>query len=99
MRPSDVISPEYVGYEVTTEEDEFYVGREDRDHDTKHHLSMILANGERKRILYDNILEQKILDRSLMPSGLHETMTGVEFRDLIQFLSERTSTQTNAKMK
>ena len=99
LHPSDIIAPEYVGYEVTTEEDEFYVGREDKDHDTKYHLSMILANGERKRILYDNIVEQKILDRSLMPSGLYETMTGVEFRDLVQFLSERTNTQTNAKKK
>ena len=99
LHPSDIISPEYVGYEVTTEEDDIYVGREDKDHDTKYHLSMILANGERRRILYEEIVEQKILDHSLMPSGLYETMTGVEFRDLIQFLSERTSTKMNSKQK
>ena len=99
LHPGDIISPEYVGYKVTTEEDDIYVGREDKDHDTKYHLSMILANGERKRILYEEIVEQKILDHSLMPSGLYETMTGVEFRDLIQFLSERTSTKINAKQK
>ena len=99
LQPGDIISPEYVGYEVTTTEDDIYVGREDKDHDTKYHLSMILANGERRRILYEEIVEQKILDHSLMPSGLHETMTGVEFRDLIQFLSERTSTKINAKQK
>lgn len=99
LHPGDIISPEYVGYEVTTEEDDIYVGREDKDHDTKYHLSMILANGERRRILYEEIVEQKILDHSLMPSGLYETMTGVEFRDLIQFLSERTSTKMNSKQK
>ena len=65
------------------------MGREDKDHDTKYHLSMILANGERKMILYETIVEKRILDHSLMPSGLYETMTAVEFRDLIQFLSER----------
>ena len=99
LHPGDIISPEYVGYEVTTEEDDIYVGREDKDHDNKYHLSMILANGERKRILYEEIVEQKILDHSLMPSGLYETMTSVEFRDLIQFLSERTSTKINSKQK
>tara|TARA_B100000809_G_scaffold266479_1_gene329420 strand:+ start:57 stop:3065 length:3009 start_codon:yes stop_codon:yes gene_type:complete len=99
LHPGDIISPEYVGYEVTTEEDDIYVGREDKDHDTKYHLSMILANGERRRILYEEIVEKKILDHSLMPSGLYETMTGVEFRDLIQFLSERTSTKMNSKQK
>ena len=89
LHPSDIISPAYVGYEVTTEEEDAYVGREDQDHDTKYHLSMILANGERKYILYETIVEKRILDHSLMPSGLYETMTAVEFRDLIQFLSER----------
>ena len=89
LHPSDIISPAYVGYEVTTEEEDAYVGREDQDHDTKYHLSMILANGERKMILYETIVEKRILDHSLMPSGLYETMTAVEFRDLIQFLSER----------
>ena len=59
----------------------------------------MLASGESKMIHYEEIVEQKILDHSLMPSGLHETMTGVEFRDLIQFLSERTSTKINAKQK
>ena len=98
LHPSDIISPEYVGYEVNTE-DNFYVGREDKDHDTKYHLSMILANGDRKLIRYENIIEQKILDRSLMPSGLYETMTGKEFRDLIQFLSERTNATINSKQK
>ena len=50
---------------------------------------MILANGERKMIRYTEIEEQKILDHSLMPSGLYETMTAREFRDLVEFLSER----------
>ena len=45
------------------------------------------------------LVKKKILDRSLMPSGLYETMPGVEFRDLIQFLSERTSTKINSKQK
>ena len=89
LQPSDIVSPEYVGYEVTTKEDDTYVGREDKDHDSKYHLSMILANGERKMIRYTEIEEQKILNHSLMPSGLYETMTAREFRDLVEFLSER----------
>ena len=115
LRPSDIISPEYVGYEVTTKEDDTYVGREDKDnawgnnqrfqsldnnHDeNKHHFTIILANGESKMIHYETIVKKKILDRSLMPSGLYETMSGVEFRDLIQFLSERNSTKINSKQK
>ena len=99
LQPSDIISPEYVGYEVTTKEDDTYVGREDKDHDSKYHLSMKLANGERKMIRYTEIEQQKILNHSLMPSGLYETMPGVEFRDLVQFLSERPNNQTNANKK
>ena len=115
LQPGDIITPEYVGYEVTTTEDDIYVGREDKDNawgrnqqyrgldnqndENKHHFSIMLASGESKMIHYEEIVEQKILDHSLMPSGLHETMTGVEFRDLIQFLSERTSTKINAKQK
>ena len=89
LKPSDIISPEYVGYEVTTKEEETYVGREDKDHDSKYHLSMILANGERKMIRYTEIEEQKILNHSLMPSGLYEAMSPTEFRDLVEFLSNR----------
>ena len=89
LQPSDIISPEYVGYEVTTKEDDTYVGREDKDHDSKYHLSMILANGERKMIRYTEIEEKKILNHSLMPSGLYETKTARDFRDLVEFLTER----------
>ncbi len=89
LKPSDIISPEYVGYEVTTKEEDTYVGREDKDHDSKYHLSMILANGERKMIRYTEIEEQKILNHSLMPSGLYEAMSPSEFRDLVEFLSNR----------
>ena len=89
LKPSDIISPEYVGYEVITKEEETYVGREDKDHDSKYHLSMILANGERKMIRYTDIEEQKILNHSLMPSGLYEAMSPTEFRDLVEFLSNR----------
>ena len=50
---------------------------------------MVTADGERVRIPYKEIDEQKILDHSLMPSKLHDTMSSVEFRDLIQYLSEQ----------
>ena len=84
LSPDDLIGPIYSGYAVTTTED-IVVGRLDRDLDSKRHLQMILANGERVAIPYQEIIEQKVLQSSLMPADAYQTMTSDEFRNLIQF--------------
>ena len=89
LNPDAIVAPYYVGYEVTTEDGDLFVGRWDKLIDSKRHLQMILANGERVAIAYDEIADQTMLQYSLMPANLHETMASAEFRDLVQFLSER----------
>ena len=89
LNPDAIVTPYYVGYEVTTEDGDLFVGRWDKLIDSKRHLQMILANGERVAIAYDEIADQTMLQHSLMPANLHETMVSAEFRDLVQFLSER----------
>ncbi len=88
LNPDDIISPAYSGYSVTTQAKETVLGRLDEDLDSKRHLQMILANGKRMAIPYDEIAEQNILPNSLMPANLYQRMTADEFRDLIQFLAE-----------
>ena len=89
LNPDAIVAPYYVGYGVTTEDGDLFVGRWDKLIDSKRHLQMILANGERVAIAYDEIADQTMLQYSLMPANLHETMASAEFRDLVQFLSER----------
>lgn len=89
LMPDDIVTPAFAGYAVSTKAGEVTVGRLDKDLDSKRHLQMILANGERAAIAYDDIAEQKLLSNSLMPPNLHRNMTADEFRNLIQFLAER----------
>jgi len=88
LNPDDIISPAYSGYVVASTSGDVFVGRLDKDLDSKRHLQMILANGERARVPYDEIKEQKILPNSLMPTALHQRMSATEFRDLIEFLAQ-----------
>ena len=78
-----------MGYQITTKNDNVFVGRLDRALDSKFYLQMILANGERKAIKIDDIVDRKILDLSLMPNGLHQSMIVSDFSDLIEYLSSR----------
>ena len=89
LMPSDIIQPEYVGYQITTKNDNVFVGRIDRTLDSKFYLQMILANGERKAVKIDDIVDRKVLDLSLMPNGLHQSMIASDFSDLIEYLSSR----------
>lgn len=88
LNPSDIVTPAYTGYAVTSDSGHVVVGRLDKDLDSKRHLQLILANGERAAVAYDEIKEQKMLDQSLMPANLHQRMTAKEFSDLIEFLTQ-----------
>ena len=88
LNPDDIISPTYSGYAVTTEAKKTVVGRLDEDLDSKRHLQMILANGERVALPYAEITKQDILQNSLMPANLYQRMTADEFRNLIQLLAD-----------
>ncbi|MDH3650623.1 MAG: hypothetical protein OEQ53_13150, partial [Saprospiraceae bacterium] len=87
--PDDVITPVYAGYEVLDSSGQTVVGRLDRDLDSKRHLQMILADGERKAVAYASIAKQSMLENSLMPINLHRLMSPVEFRDLVQYLVDK----------
>lgn len=89
LDPSAVVSPTYSGYSVLTEDGKTTVGRLDKDLDSKRHLQMILINGDRAAVAYNEIVEQELLAQSLMPMNLHRLMTAQEFQDLIQFLSDQ----------
>ena len=78
-----------MGYQITTKNDNVFVGRIDRTLDSKFYLQMILANGERKAVKIDDIVDRKVLDLSLMPNGLHQSMIASDFSDLIEYLSSR----------
>ena len=78
-----------MGYQITTKNDNVFVGRLDRALDSKFYLQMILANGQRKAIKIDDIVDRKVLDLSLMPNGLHQSMIASDFSDLIEYLSSR----------
>ena len=88
LSPDDLISPVFSGFAVTTKED-IVMGRLDKDLDSKRHLQMILANGDRVAIPYEEIVEQNALQKSLMPADLYQQMTASEFRNLIQFLVDQ----------
>lgn len=87
LNPSDIVTPAYTGYSIVSKDGSVTVGRLDKDLDSKRHLQMILTNGERTAVAYDEIAEQNIMPQSLMPQNLHLTMTVKEFRDLIEFLA------------
>ena len=89
LNPSDIVTPTYTGYAVTTSEGDVTIGRLDKDLDSKRHLQMIDAIGARKAVAYDDIVKQTILETSLMPANLHMRMSTDEFRDLIQFLADQ----------
>ena len=89
LNPGDIVTPTYAGYAVTTKNDDIVVGRLDKDLDSKRHLQMILADGSRAAIAYDDIADQELLAESLMTPNLHLNMTSNEFRDLIQFLADQ----------
>lgn len=89
LDPSAIVTPTYSGYSVLSEDRKTTIGRLDEALDSKRHLQMILVNGERARVAYDEMVEQKLLPQSLMPANLHRMMTAEEFRDLIQYLSEQ----------
>ncbi len=87
LDPSELVGPIYAGYAVTTKDDDLVVGRLDTDLDSKRHLQMILADGSRVAVPYDDIVDQTALDESLMPVNLHQAMRPDEFRDLITYLA------------
>ena len=89
LDPSDIVTPTYAGYAVKSKGGEVVVGRLDKDLDSKRHLQLIQVDGKRARVAYDDIVEQNMLEQSLMPVNLHRQMTAKEFRDLIQYLLEQ----------
>ena len=49
----------------------------------------LLKGQERPAVKIDDIVDRKVLDLSLMPNGLHQSMIASDFSDLIEYLSSR----------
>lgn len=87
--PEEIMSPQYAGYIVSDSSGDSFIGRIDKDLDSKRHLQMILTDGTRHAIAYDDIMQQEIMELSLMPSNLHRLMAPDEFRNLVEYLAQR----------
>jgi putative membrane-bound dehydrogenase-like protein len=84
MYPSKVVSDQYTGMEVSTKDGATFIGILAGENDTT--LTMITAYGDRVEIAKDNIAEKKNATASIMPEGLHKTLSQDELVQLIQYL-------------
>ena len=84
MYPSRVVSDQYTA--VRVERDDFsevegmVVGENDRS------LTLITVLGEREIIPKRSIVKREIIEKSIMPEGLHLTMNLGELVNLMQYL-------------
>ncbi len=84
--PNKIIKDGFESVEVTTKDDEYYLGIKVRDNKTE----LVLKDASHNEIVIPvaNIKERKDKKVSLMPSGLANGLTHAELIDLVRFLSE-----------
>ncbi|MBI4660269.1 MAG: dehydrogenase [Verrucomicrobia bacterium] len=85
LRPSDEISPLYQGWFIETKEGESHSGLQ-LHHKPAGAIDLIVLNGTTIRFPGDQIADYGMLNSSLMPDGLENTMTVHDFLDLLAFL-------------
>ena len=86
LEPQKEIKEGFTSISVKTKEGEEYQGHLLRETRDEVMLRDVLQNKE-VRVRRDTIQEQRTLG-SVMPSGLADTLTRAEFRDLLRYLSE-----------
>ena len=85
LDPSADFPPQYQAWMVVTADGLTHRGLQ-LDHKSGGAIELITELGTKRRFEAQDIEEYAALPASLMPSGLPETMTVGEFRDLVEFL-------------
>ncbi|KAA5547061.1 dehydrogenase [Roseiconus nitratireducens] len=85
LDPSAEFPPQYQAWMVLTTDGQIHRGLQ-LDHKAGGAIVLTLEDGQNRRFDGDEIEAYRALSDSLMPSGLSETMTVDELRDLIAFL-------------
>ena len=83
LDPSAEIAPEWQGWFVTDKEGRTHYGRQIDVH--LNHVKLMNEEGHFDR--FDHPEDYGVYDQSLMPAGLHQTMTPREFNHLIAYLA------------
>jgi len=84
--PSKVVSDQYIGVEVKTNDGQTHLGMLAGENDET--LTMISPYGERVELAKADIAERKEASASIMPEGLLNTMSMGELVDLIKYLEQ-----------
>ncbi|MCH6259198.1 c-type cytochrome [Puniceicoccaceae bacterium K14] len=91
LKPSDSLSPEFQAWGVRTRDGKLHQGVQiDHVWGTKD-ITLYTTNRKNERFEENDILSYEALPHSLMPAGLENLMTVSEFKDLIAYLSSKTS--------
>lgn len=84
LRPSDDVSPQWLGWEIRTKSGDRYYGRQiDVGGDN---IGIITDRDGFIRFDMVDIENYQMVERSLMPEGLENRLTVCDFRDLIAYL-------------
>ncbi len=88
LRPSDSFSPDFQAWTIETNDGKSHQGVQ-IDHQSKGSMLLYTLDArENVRFEADEIRDYRASKYSLMPSGLENTMTVSEFRDLVAYLAE-----------
>jgi putative heme-binding domain-containing protein len=83
--PNASINPDYVSFNAQTKDGETYTGFIREQHPKE--IVLAMADGSERRFVRNSIRELRPSSTSLMPSGLLESVTPQERRDLLTFLT------------
>jgi len=84
VNPSAVIAPEYKSISILTSDNETIVGRVVSRSDTE--LTLVLADGNVRKIEVSDVTVERQNATSLMPEGLLSSLTAQQASDLIAYL-------------
>ena len=86
LRPSDDFPPQYQAWYVVTEDGDVHQGLQ-LDHKSRGAIELQTTDGVTRHFDGDEIESYGVMQNSLMPDELENTMTVAEFRDLVAFLA------------
>lgn len=84
LRPSDDVSPQWLGWEIRTKDGNRYYGRQIDV--GGNNIGIITEREGFIRFDMEDIEDYQMVERSLMPEGLENRLTENDFRDLIAYL-------------
>jgi len=87
LHPSREIGPMYTTWKIRTKDDQVIVGLKLNGGGIGQSARYLLADSTTVDVKIEDIDEQAVSEKSIMPEGLVQTMSMVELRDLLAFLS------------